>query len=125
LNQYSLFISTARSAHHGCLATGRSVRRDPIRCRRESPCSTRNRPNCTAWERFCKAGKRKPIQLSVRCSGSAECDKNPVDEAKRLLGAKSRTEAVRVALRELAARKRFKALMKKNGEELSFAGLDE
>jgi Bacterial antitoxin of type II TA system, VapB len=86
-----------------------------------------NRPNCTAWERFCKAGTRKPIQLSVRCSIPAECDKNPAlaDEAKSLLGAKSRTEAVHVALRELVALKRFNALMKKNGGKLSFAGLDE
>jgi Arc/MetJ family transcription regulator len=47
------------------------------------------------------------------------------DEAKKLLGVKSRTEAVHVALRELVALKRFKALMKKNEGKLSFAGLDE
>ena len=56
---------------------------------------------------------------------SIRLDTKLVDEAKRLLGAKSRTEAVHVALRELVALKRFKALMKKNGGKLSFAGLDE
>jgi Arc/MetJ family transcription regulator len=45
------------------------------------------------------------------------------DEAKKLLGVKSRTEAVHVALREIVGLKRFKALMKKNAGKLSFAGL--
>jgi Arc/MetJ family transcription regulator len=52
-------------------------------------------------------------------------DTRLADEAKKLLGVKSRTEAVHVALREIVALKRFKALMKKNGGKLSFAGLDE
>jgi len=38
---------------------------------------------------------------------------------------KSRTEAVHVALREIVALKRFKALMKKNSGKLKFSGLDE
>lgn len=58
---------------------------------------------------------------------SIRLDTRLADEAKKLLGVKSRTEAVHVALRELVALKRFKALMmmKKNAGKLSFAGLDE
>jgi Arc/MetJ family transcription regulator len=47
------------------------------------------------------------------------------DTAKKLLGVKSSAEAFHVALRELVALKRFKALMKKNESKLSFANLDE
>jgi Arc/MetJ family transcription regulator len=43
------------------------------------------------------------------------------DEAKKVLGLKSRTEAVHVALREIVALKRFKVLMKKNAGKLSLA----
>ncbi len=56
---------------------------------------------------------------------SIRLDTKLADEAKKLLGVKSRTEAVHVALRELVALKLFKALMKKHGGKLSFAGLDE
>jgi Arc/MetJ family transcription regulator len=56
---------------------------------------------------------------------SIRLDTRLADEAKKLLGVKSRTEAVHVALRELVALKRFKALMKKSGGKLSFANLDE
>ena len=44
------------------------------------------------------------------------------DEAKKLLGAKSRTEAAHVALREIVGLRRFKALMKNNAGKVSFAG---
>jgi Arc/MetJ family transcription regulator len=47
------------------------------------------------------------------------------DEAVKVLGAKSRTEAIHVALREVVALKNFKALMKKNSGKLKFSGLDE
>jgi Arc/MetJ family transcription regulator len=40
----------------------------------------------------------------------------------KVLGVKTRTEAVHLALREIVALKRFKALMKKNAGKLSFAG---
>jgi len=53
---------------------------------------------------------------------SIRVDADLADEAKKILGVKSRTEAVRVALREIVALKRFKALMKKNAGKLSFAG---
>jgi Arc/MetJ family transcription regulator len=56
---------------------------------------------------------------------SIRLDTRLADEAAKLLGAKSRTEAVHVALREIVALKRFKALMKKNAGKLSFAGLSE
>jgi Arc/MetJ family transcription regulator len=56
---------------------------------------------------------------------SIRLDTHLADEAKKLLGVKSRTEAVHVALREIVALKRFKALMKKHGGKRSFAGLDE
>jgi Arc/MetJ family transcription regulator len=56
---------------------------------------------------------------------SIRLDTQLADEAVRVLGAKSRTEAVHVALREIVALKRFKALMKKNSGKLKFAGLDE
>jgi Arc/MetJ family transcription regulator len=43
------------------------------------------------------------------------------DEAQRVLGVKSRTEAVHVALKEVVALKRFKDLMRKHAGKLSFA----
>jgi Arc/MetJ family transcription regulator len=56
---------------------------------------------------------------------SIRLDTELADEAAKVLGAKSRTEAVHVALREIVALKRFKELMRKNRGKLSFAGLDE
>ncbi|MFI5105817.1 MAG: type II toxin-antitoxin system VapB family antitoxin [Terriglobales bacterium] len=45
-----------------------------------------------------------------------------VDEVARILGARSRTEAVHMALREIVAMDRFKKLMKKHAGKLEFAG---
>lgn len=56
---------------------------------------------------------------------SIRLDTHLADEAAKVLGVKSRTEAVHVALREIVALKRFKELMRKNSGKLSFAGLDE
>lgn len=56
---------------------------------------------------------------------SIRLDTQLADEAAKVLGVKSRTEAVHVALREIVALKRFKELMRKNSGKLSFAGLDE
>src|ERR1022692_1266679 len=56
---------------------------------------------------------------------SIRLDTDLADEAKKVLRVKSRTEAVHVALREIVALKRFKALMKKNSGKLKFSGLDE
>lgn len=47
------------------------------------------------------------------------------DEAAKLLGVKTRTEAVHVALREIVALEKFKRLMIKNGGKLDLSGLDE
>jgi Arc/MetJ family transcription regulator len=53
---------------------------------------------------------------------SIRLDTHLADEAVKVLGVKTRTEAVHVALREIVALKRFKALMKKNAGKLSFTG---
>jgi Arc/MetJ family transcription regulator len=56
---------------------------------------------------------------------SIRLDTDLADEAVKVLGAKSRTEAVHVALREIVALKRFQGLMKKNAGKLKFSGSDE
>jgi Arc/MetJ family transcription regulator len=56
---------------------------------------------------------------------SIRLDTRPGDEAAKILGVKSRTEAVHIALREIVALKRFKDLMKKNAGKLSFDGYVE
>lgn len=56
---------------------------------------------------------------------SIRLDTELADEARKLLGVKSRTEAVHAALREVVALRRFKMLMKKNAGKLPFAGSDE
>lgn len=53
---------------------------------------------------------------------SIRLDTDLADEAAKVLGVKSRTEAVHAALREIVALKRFKNLMKKNAGKLSFTG---
>lgn len=56
---------------------------------------------------------------------SIRLDTHLADEAAKILGVKSRTEAVHVALREIVALKRFKKLMRKHAGKLPFAGLGE
>ena len=56
---------------------------------------------------------------------SIRLDTHLADEAARVLGVKSRTEAVHVALREIVALKRFQKLMRKYGGKLRFAGHGE
>ncbi len=53
---------------------------------------------------------------------SIRLDTQLADEAAKILGVKSRTEAVHAALREIVALKRFKKLMKKHAGKLDFAG---
>jgi Arc/MetJ family transcription regulator len=53
---------------------------------------------------------------------SIRLDARLADEAAKILGVKSRTEAVHIALREIVALERFKKLMKKNAGKLSFDG---
>jgi Arc/MetJ family transcription regulator len=56
---------------------------------------------------------------------SIRLDTDLADEAARILGVNSRTEAIHVALTEMVALKRFKNLMKKHAGKLSFDGYDE
>jgi len=56
---------------------------------------------------------------------SIRLDTHLADQAAKVLGVKSRTEAVHVALREIVALKRFKDLMRKHAGKLSFAGHGE
>ncbi|HTR66727.1 MAG TPA: type II toxin-antitoxin system VapB family antitoxin [Terriglobales bacterium] len=56
---------------------------------------------------------------------SIRLDTQLADEAAKVLGVKSRTEAVHLALREIVALKRFKDLMRKHAGKLSFAGDSE
>jgi len=53
---------------------------------------------------------------------SMRLDTDLADEAVKLLGVKSRTEAVHLALREVVALKRFKELMRKHAGKLTFSG---
>ena len=53
---------------------------------------------------------------------SMRLDTDLADEAVKVLGARSRTEAVHLALREVVALKRFKELMGKYAGKLSFTG---
>jgi Arc/MetJ family transcription regulator len=56
---------------------------------------------------------------------SIRLNKDLADEAAKVLGVKSRTEAIHLALEEVVALKRFKELMTKNAGKLKFAGSDE
>jgi Arc/MetJ family transcription regulator len=56
---------------------------------------------------------------------SIRLDTKLADKAVKALGAKSRTEAVHMALEEIVRTENFKDLMKKYGGKCSFDGLDE
>lgn len=56
---------------------------------------------------------------------SIRLDTSLADEAVKILGVKSRTEAIHIALGEIVALKRFKNLMNKQAGKLSFDGYDE
>lgn len=51
---------------------------------------------------------------------SIRLDTTLADEAVKTLGAKSRSEAVHIALREIVAIKKFKDLMLRHGGKLKF-----
>ena len=55
---------------------------------------------------------------------SIRLDTKLADEAVRLLGAKSRTEAVHIALEEIVKLSEFKKVMKKNEGKLKFANYE-
>lgn len=61
--------------------------------------------------------------MAVRMT-SIRIDTQLAGEAAKILGAKSRTEAVHTVLREISALKRFKKLMKKHAGKLQFAAHD-
>jgi len=67
------------------------------------------------WKETSVATKTTSIRLDTQLA----------DEAVKVLGVKSRTEAVHVALREIVALKRFKKLMKRNAGKLAFDGYRE
>jgi Arc/MetJ family transcription regulator len=56
---------------------------------------------------------------------SIRLDTKLADQAVHALGAKSRTEAVHIALKEIVRLKGFKKLMKEYGGKGTFAGSDE
>ena len=56
---------------------------------------------------------------------SIRLDTELADEAVKVLGVKSRTEAVHEALREIVALKKFKDLMHRNAGRHKFKALDE
>lgn len=56
---------------------------------------------------------------------SIRLDTKLADEAVRVLGAKSRTEAVHIALEEIVRLKGFKKLMKEHEGKLTFANYDK
>jgi Arc/MetJ family transcription regulator len=56
---------------------------------------------------------------------SIRLDTKLADEVKKELGVRTRTEAVHLALREIAGNRRFKKIMAKTGGKLKFAGSDE
>ena len=56
---------------------------------------------------------------------SIRLDTKLADEAAKVLGVKSRTEAVHTALREVVALRKFKRLMAKHAGKLTFEALGE
>ncbi|MFZ1087347.1 MAG: type II toxin-antitoxin system VapB family antitoxin [Terracidiphilus sp.] len=56
---------------------------------------------------------------------SIRLDTKLADEAVRVLGVKSRTEAVHLALREIVQLRSFKKLMKENEGKLAFANYEK
>lgn len=64
----------------------------------------------------------KPMAVTLT---SIRLDTHLADKARKVLGVKSRTEAVHAALREIVALKQFKNLMRKHAGKFSFAGHGE
>jgi Arc/MetJ family transcription regulator len=56
---------------------------------------------------------------------SIRLDTKLADKAARVLGVKTRTEAVHIALKEIVALKSFKKLIKEHAGKHKFAGLDD
>ena len=60
------------------------------------------------------------MEAPVTTMTSIRLDTHLADEAAEILGVKSRTEAVHLALKEIVALKKFKNLMKKSAGKLMF-----
>ena len=68
----------------------------------------------------------KPLEgLVAATMTSIRLDTDLADEAAKILGVKTRTEAVHVALKEIVALKRFKKLMRHYAGKLAFEGQGE
>jgi hypothetical protein len=61
----------------------------------------------------------------AKTSTSIRPETRLANKAAKTLGAKSRTDAMHKALREIVALRRFKKLMKKHAGKLEFAGRDQ
>jgi Arc/MetJ family transcription regulator len=61
------------------------------------------------------------MKASIKMT-SIRLDTKLADDAVKVLGAKSRSEAVHIALREVVALKKFKKMMSKYGGKLKFEG---
>jgi Arc/MetJ family transcription regulator len=61
------------------------------------------------------------MKASIKMT-SIRLDTKLADDAVKVLGAKSRSEAVHIALREVVALKKFKEMMSKYGGTLKFEG---
>jgi len=64
------------------------------------------------------------VYMSVTMT-SIRLDTKLADEAAKVLGVKSRTEAIHVALKEVVALQRFKDLMTRSAGKLRFEGSGE
>ena len=91
--------------------------------------ATENAPRRIRVERYIhnvySVCNRKGAEPVAGTMTSIRLDLKLADEAVKVLGAKSRTEAIHLALREIVALENFKALMRKYRGKLEFAGLDE
>jgi Arc/MetJ family transcription regulator len=63
------------------------------------------------------------MKASIKMT-SIRLDTKLADDAVKVLGAKNRSEAVHIALREVVALKKFKEMMSKYGGKLKFEGHD-
>ncbi|MDQ7788063.1 MAG: type II toxin-antitoxin system VapB family antitoxin [Thermodesulfovibrionales bacterium] len=63
------------------------------------------------------------MKTAVRMT-SIRLDTKLADDAVKTLGAKSRSEAVHIALREIVALRKFKKLMSKHGGKMKFESHD-
>ena len=73
---------------------------------------------------YCRIGMTGGEAMATAMT-SIRLDIRLADEAAKVLGAKSRTEAVHAALREIVALKKFKTLMTKHAGKLRFEALGE